>query len=599
MNKKPLKSKIPKPPHTGDAETPPEYANVIPDKAAIIKQYIKEKEAAVKVRQVKINNWIKDEEAYNGVIQKTLITRSNYHVPIVFEGVQNMKSKVGTDPDVKYETIPEGDENASDIMEHVVKEDLAKSSWKKVFSDSKVECGIYSRTIYQVIPGNDRNKVDLIDTMAYLISPIAKNTKDALYQGHQFIYKTFDQLKKEAKKFEYDMQELKRLQEEKVLNETQQDSSTEASLKNIRLANMGLSNVTQYGSKVAEITQWETYIKGKLHRLTVANDQFLLRCVPMIDLGLERPSYVSWGTFTRGIAFWGCPSIADIYRDTNLVIDTSLNQVIDNNTYRNFGQLVVASSSGLKQSSIVPRPLGITSITVEPNGKIADKVWQIPVPEIGNGVEMVQIVKGFADNAAGLAPASSGQKGKVSVTMQAKLNADLDAKISDMRMNATIACQELYQMMSDITKKRLTTPRKVKIFGYKSLTLNNVTKKNFEDVDFVAKAIPAEDSVQNKQIKQKAKIDLYELFKDDPMIPGQIAMRRSVAKTFDIDPSEIEAWFTKEEQPQQDNAVLPPEEGADKGTDSGAKPLNESTPLISQTSKNAAALVPKTIQPNK
>ena len=83
------------------------------------------------------------------------------------------------------------------------------------------------------------------------------------------------------------------------------------------------------------------------------------------------------------------------------------------------------------------------------------------------------------------------------------------------------------------------------------MTIEDVTKKNFDGVELVAKASPSEDSQQNKAIKQKAKIDLYELFKDDPKVPGQIAMRRSVAKTFDISPQEIEDWFNQEAQPPQ------------------------------------------------
>jgi hypothetical protein len=183
-------------------------------------------------------------------------------------------------------------------------------------------------------------------------------------------------------------------------------------------------------------------------------------------------------------------------------------------------------------------------------------------------------------------------KGKLSVTQQAKLNADVEAKIAVMLRNSTKGCKELYQLMADISADRLTKPRKVKIFGYKNLTLEDVTKKNFEGVKLVAKAIPPEDSQQNKAIKQKAKIELYTLFKDDPKIPGQIAMRRSVAKTFDIDPDELNAWFEQEEAPQPiaGATVVPPEAG-------GGKAPTDATPLLSATQKTAQAQVPPAIQP--
>jgi hypothetical protein len=572
----------------------PRYANVNPDKIKILKQYLREKDYAVKLRQVKINNWIKNEELYNGVVKKSLLTRANLHVPIVFEGVQNMSSKIGAAPEPEYDTIPEGDENAHEIMKHVVKDDLHDCDFDTTFENSKVESGLYGRTIYKVIPGNDKQRVELVDTLAYLISPIAKNTKDALYQGQQFIYKTMAQLDEEKDKMEYDEEELAKLREGKMPAEIQSDSSAEASVRNLRTASMGLANVTQYGSKVMEITEWVTYLKkgkkAELTHLTVANDVYLLRAKPSKELGLKRPNFVSWGNYTRGITFWA-PALADVYRDPNLAINVNINQIIDNNTYRNFGMMFVSSSSGFKQSSLIPRPLGVTPITCSPNEKVQDKIWQFTPPEITSAITTMQTVKNFADSASGMSPAMPmNQKGKLSVTQMAKLNAEVDAKIKVMKRNATLACQELYQLMADIIVEKMTKPRKVKIFGFKALTLEDVTKKNFQEVELVAHATASEENEQNKAIKQKAKIDLYTLFKDDPKIPGQLALRRSVAKTFDVEPEEIEAWFTEEEQNKL-QPVVPTEEPPTPGQP--AQPPAEATPLLSATAQGAAANVPK------
>lgn len=583
-------------PTVDEKEPKVQFKNVIPNKKEILKQYQIEKDFAIKVRQVKINNWLKNEELYNGVIQRTLLTRSNLHIPIVFEGVQNASSKIGSMPSFKFDTIPEGDENASEIMKHVVKEDLDSSVFDLIWEDSKIECGIYGETAYQVIPGNDKNKVELVDTLAYLRSPITKSAKTALYQGRQFIYKTIEEIEKEAEEMEYDMEEVNKLKINKIPNETEQINNPEASVKNIRLANMGLSNTTQFGSKVAELTHWENYIDGELHILTVANDLYLLRCKRAEEFGLKRPSFVYWGIFSRGIAMLA-PSIADIYRDPNLAINVSINQSIDNNTYRNFGMAYVASSSGLKQSSIVPRPLGLTPVQVAPGEKVQDKIYQPEVPEITQGIIMSQAIKTFADNASGMAPNTGGIKGKLSVTQQAKLNAEVEEKIKIMKRRATLAFEELTQLMSDITAEKLTKPRKVKIFGYKNLTIENVTKKNFKDVKLVSMAAPAEDTQQNKAIKQKGKLDLFQLFKDDPKVPGQLAMRRSVAKTFEIEPDELESWFTQEQQPTPDMTQPMNADGTSKITQPntrGAAPT-DATSLLSVTGKTARAETPAKI----
>ena len=574
-----------------DSNQPKEYANVIEGKRDILKQYLIEKDYAIKVRQVKINNWLKNEELYNGVTQRTLMTRSNLHLPIVFEGVNNASAKIGKVPDLDFDTIPEGDENASDIMTHVVREDLNSSDFDMIWEDSKIECGIYGETVYEVIPGNDKQTVELVDTLAFLRSPIAKKSKTALYCGRQFIYKTMEQIEDDAEEFEYDMEEVQKLKDNKVPNETEQSNSSEASAKNIRLANMGLSNTTQFGSKVAELTKWCTYIKGELYILMVANDLYLLSAKPAKEFGLKRPPFIWWGIFSRGIAMLA-PSIADIYRDPNLAINVLTNQGIDNNTYRNFGEIFVASNSGLKQSSIVPRPNGVTPVQVSKDEKIGDKVWVKPIPEITQGLGLASNVKGYADSASGMSPSMPvGQKGKLSVTQQAQLNANLEQKTMIMKRKATLAFEELCQLMADITSTKLTKPRQVKIFGYKDLTLEGVTKENFKDVILVAHATASEDSENNKAIKQKAKIDLYTLFKDDPKIPGQLAMRRSVAKSFDIPPQEIEDWFTEEKQQTKELPIVPGAEGAN----TNAKPPTDASPLNSATQKTAQVEVPKRI----
>ena len=396
---------------------------------------------------------------------------------------------------------------------------------------------------------------------------------------------------------EYDMEEIKKLKENKVPNETEQSNSSEASAKNLRLANMGLSNTTQFGSKVAELTKWQTYIKGELTELMVANDLYLLKAKSMKEYG--RPTFIYYGLFSRGIAMLA-PSIADIYRDPNLAVNVITNQSIDNNTYRNFGEIFVSSSSGLKQSSIVPRPNGVTVVQTAPKEKIGDKVWVKEIPELTQGQGLSNVIKSFADNASGMAPGMQTQKGKLSVTQQAGLNAQVEAKVAIMKRRATLAFQELCQLMADITSKKLTKPRKVKIFGYKDLTIEDVTKKNFIGVELIAKASPSEDSQQNKAIKQKAKIDLYELFKDDPKVPGQIAMRRSVAKTFDISPQEIEDWFNQENPVNQETATTtPPATGTATGTTTTPpgeiKAPTEASPLLGAMQKGAQAQVPTSI----
>jgi hypothetical protein len=562
-------------------------------KTKYLKKYREEKLSATKARQVRIINWIENEKMYNGVPTMTLLTRSNLHIPKMFESIQTTSSKIGNLPEVEYEIKPEGSENAVEIMKALYDEDMKASDGAQMFQNSKIEAGLYGRAVYKIIPSNDGAKFELVDTMSYLVAPTAKNTKDAIYQGQQFIYKTLEQLEADAEEFYYDMDEVKKLKDNHILSETEANFSQEKSLKDLRLSYLGYANVQQLGAKMAEITEWYTMIKKELYVMTVANDEFLLRCVPIKEIGLTRSPFVSWGVYPRGVAFW-TPGVADVVRDPNLAMDVAINQLIDNNTYRNFGMMFVSSSSGLKQSSISPRPLGITPVNVGLDKSVKDSVWQYTPPEISSATNTLHTLNSIAENSAGLSAIPLGSRGKMSVTQQSQLQGMVEAKNNLIKQNAVRGIEELAQMYAEIISNHLTSPRKVKVYGYKPLTIDAITKKNFKDVEFIAKAESPETSHENRAIKQKSLATLYELFKDDPKVPGQIFLRERLAKEFDISPTDIDKMFTQEQKLEE--TAQAPQPQPQQGGQVEQMPTNPASPLLSQTGAAAQAQVPPAIR---
>lgn len=566
--------------------------NTPTDRFKRLEKYRKEKTAAVKARQVRVDNWIQNERLYNGQPTLTLLTRSNLHVPKVFEAVQTTSSKIGQMPTVEYDTKPEGDENASELQEALWNEDVKASLGEDLWSNSKIEAGLYGRAVYKLVPSNGGNKIDVVDTLSYLINPTARSTRDALYQGQQFIYRTIDQLEEEAELFGYDKDELQKLKDAKAATETDINASQERSIKDLRLSYMGYANVTQLGEKMVELTEWYTIIDKVPHVQTVANDVYELRCLPLKEVGLPRAPFVSWAVYPRAVAFW-TPSTADIVRDPNLAIDVATNQLIDNNTYRNFGMMFVSSASGLKQSSIVPRPLGITSVAVG-DKSIKDTVWQFTPPEIASADRTILMLNSMADMAIGISGAPLGSKGKISVTQQAAMAALVESKTNLIKQNAVRAWGELAQLHADTIKMNLTKPRKVKVYGNKHLTVEGVTRKNFKDVELIATAKSPENSQENKAIKQKAKATLYEMFKDDPKIPGQRFLREDVSKEFGMTPTDIDKLFTEEKPPQIDMPAAP---GAQPQPQQPQPlPTNPDHTPVSDNATHSAAVVPPAIR---
>ena len=559
-------------------------------KKKALEQFVREKTSAMKQRNRFATAWINNEQLYNGQSTTTLITRSNLHVPKLFEAVNTASARMGRMPEVDYDIKDEVDENAADIMKHLWQYDIRRSSLDEIFRLSKIECGLYSRGIIKLIPGNDGNKFELVDTMSFLISPLANSIKTARNCGQQFIYKTIVELEEEMEDMGYEESVIKKMKQEQAARGTLIASSynEDQSLRNLRMAYLGLKDTSQLGIDVVEITEWYTYMGKEAVVMTVADDKYLLRIETLKSVGLPKFPYVSYATYPRGVAFW-VPSVADIHRDPNLCTDVVVNQMIDNNTYRNFGMMFVDSSSGLKQSSISPRPLGITPINTG-GGKIRDKVWQYVPPEISQAVSVMTIVNSIAENASGLSNVPAGKKGKSSVTEIATNHAVVQEKSNEFKMGINSCFEDLAQLYADTTKLNLTIPRKVKIYGREQFTINGVTKKNFEGIDFISKVTSAENADEMKALQQKAAVELFQELKDDPLVTGQKFLRENLMKKFGLTEDEIGRLF-QQPSPQDGQQGLPqgqeglpqPPQGSPQAGMPTGNPMNPAGAQLSAT----------------
>jgi uncharacterized protein (UPF0335 family) len=556
----------------------------------ILDQYLYEKKIASQFRQYKTNNWLLNEELYNGVVMPSLLTKANLHMPKLFDGVQTMSARIGEMPDIEYDTKPEGDENAADIMKGLWDYDVRMHDLHSLSDFSKIEAALYGRAIFKFIPDNESPHFELLDTLSFLISPLGINAATAPYVSQQFIYKTIEQLEEEADKMGYDKKAIKRL---KILkSDVYNQYNNDANQRNLRLSYMGFPNSTQLGQSNVEITEHYTTIEGEKYILTIGADTEILRQIKLSDVGLKQWPFFSWGSFTRSVSFW-VPSVADVLRDPNLATDVLTNQVIDNNTYTNFGMIFADSSSGIKQGSIIPRPLGVTP--VQTSGKaVKDAVWQFTPPPIANGVNLISILDSSALQAAGLTP-PSGAGGRMNASMLAQQMALLEERTRLMKQSFYSCFREMGQTYADFVSKRLTTPRDVKIFGQKQMTLNGVTRANFKDVKFISKTINPESSQQNKAIKQKAILELYQLFKDDPKVPGQTYLREKVAREFGMSPTDIDKLMSQEEEPQQQAQAQAQAQATPTPTQ--GQYTNGANPAVSEAQMIAQNNVPPSIQP--
>jgi hypothetical protein len=218
----------------------------------------------------------------------------------------------------------------------------------------------------------------------------------------------------------------------------------------------------------------------------------------------------------------------------------------------------VDSASGLKQSSIVPRPLGVTAVNTN-NRSVRDLIFPYNPPDISQSAGLGSSIESIADNAAGLGFALPPGRTKMSASQLNLEMSLLEQRLSTSKNNLMYMARDMGQMYADLIKKNLTTPRKVKVFGMKDVTISGVTKKNFEGVDFIAKATARENVQANKAIRQKSVQALFTMFKGDPDVPNQPYLRELVAEEFGLSPTQIDKLMTQNEQQPQPQAPQAPQ----------------------------------------
>jgi len=167
----------------------------------------------------------------------------------------------------------------------------------------------------------------------------------------------------------------------------------------------------------------------------------------------------------------------------------------------------------------------------------------------------------------------------------------VEAKTNLMRQNFMAMWRDIAELYAECIQDNLTSPRRVKVSNSVDLTIDTVTKGNFKEVEFRARVTPSELSQENKAIRQKAAIELYQLFKDDPIIQGQKKLRERIAKEFDMTPQEI-GDLKIVDAPQQ------PQMGQERQPQSGGSgiPTNPDQPQLSANGQATAAAVPNAIR---
>ena len=208
------------------------------------------------------------------------------------------------------------------------------------------------------------------------------------------------------------------------------------------------------------------------------------------------------------------------------------------------------------------------------------------------------MVNTIAESASAMNFSTPGQRGKQSVSQLAKEQALMEAVVGTMKDNYLLCFKRMANRYAKLISQNQTDPRDLKLQAGKSMVVEGVNKDNFQGSKFVAKATSAETMQENKAIRQKMRLELYDRLAQRPTV-NQGELDKMLAKEADLSFSEQEKLFTPDPAQQAAQQQQPGQPGAPQpgqpqpGQPGAVQPMPSAQQVITgPVQQNAQAQVP-------
>lgn len=378
---------------------------------------LKQFESGFNFKKVRMEDIRENEEFYYG--RKVKVPKGRIFIPLpVMSGfVDHLMSKIDDPPVITYNYTDLADlkiamktSAAWQKESHPTRENWPqKDRWAK-----KLAC-FSGRAIYKIFAESDpryKSHLEVVDYEDFVCEPMGGGDLEKhLFCGQDNIFRTKDQLLKNARSGLYDSAQVRKLIRD-TGDETLEKNKDIYSGKRERLAQLGLNleSNTYHGQPIFRFIEWVMDYNGEKYYLLF--DWFTKNWVRAHKLKDIFESnlipWESWATHEDAFVFWSKAPCDDV-RPAADSIDTLFSQVIENRNKKNLGQRAYDPDIFPDPSELEWRPNGLVRATaMKKNKTISQGIYEFQVGDITNTIDLVTFMDNFIGRKTGITPEAEG-----------------------------------------------------------------------------------------------------------------------------------------------------------------------------------------------
>ena len=528
-----------------------------------------------KFKQPRMAQIKESEDLYFGIVQKTLKNPFNYSFPFMSGFVDHFLSKIDDPPEINFEPQDEADfKVAEKVTAAFAKEKssvLPEAKW--ALKDRWVKkMGIFSgRGIYKYFaesPGGIYTpNFSAVDYYDFHCEPDGGGHLDNhIFKGHDFIYKTKEELLTGVKDGYYDQMQVADL----IGNYNEddyKDNEDDMGSRNNRAQAMKLDPVSNnyLGEPTFRFAEWYLLYKGvQWYVLWEVKTKKWIRIKPLEEIIPKKLSpFVSWATHEEARLFWS-KAPADDARPLAQYLNKLLNQELYNREKQNTGQRAydaemfhdVEALSHWRPDGLVPAD------TRNGNKPIAAGIYEFKVSGLSGGVDMVKFLDSFFGQKTGSTPGSQGateggKKVGIYFGELEQVNQFIGVRNKSFREAwAELGLRYVYGLDEHLHNDEI----QIKLMGaggieWNKLTKNDLKRNRMLDIKITGGNEEKEKSAIEKQVKTNALTQVLTAnprWKDEEILKNAGYTEEDIKKAFSMLPPASEKLMSEAAQAIQD-----------------------------------------------
>ena len=465
----------------------------------LVDQCYREYKHGLKYRQQREGDWSAIDNLYFGKKKKSLVTRANIHVPKMQGTIETFLSKIDDPPYIKYEGANEADRPKAVRLNALLTGDMRRGYWKLKDVLGKKLGAMYGRTIFKKYSTSENGFTDyleVVDPLDFVIDPLAGGLlpmEYATYMGQDNIIKSIYQLD------DKDVYDQKAVKELATKMEADSDADNNYASKQNRRSSLGLSGAVLLSQDSVKLVEWYTYWKGeRVYVLFSPEYKKAVRACPLKEVfESDEFPFATWAPFPLPFEFW-TPGIGELIKEPNIVQNIILSQILDNNAYRNYGQIIYDINRVPKPSQLKPSPMGLIGVQGNPKEIINSRDF----PVLNEAIQAYNLVENVFARETGISGASKGMPNtkRMSATEFSGLLDEVADRFFTSNELYSSCLSRLALLYYYGVQENMTEKHRVRVLGARGYEWDEVNGKDLKgDFDILISSGSSDEANKNMQ----------------------------------------------------------------------------------------------------